>query len=100
MQAVTLPGQTGQHSWTSLRDTSSRPRLTKRHRPWEGKMKRILCAFIAIVSVAAAAKDKDKVTALPASAGGNLSGKMLAVTRHKKADFTAMTAGKATFALL
>ncbi len=40
------------------------------------------------------------MTALPASAGGNLSGKMLAVTRHKKADFTAMTAGKATFALL
>jgi len=63
-------------------------------------MKKLLCAFIALVSVAAAAKDKDKVTALPASAAAELSGKVLAVTRHKKADFTAFTAGKATFALL
>lgn len=63
-------------------------------------MKKLLCAFIALVSVAAAAKDKDKVTALPSSAAAALSGKVLAVTRHKKADFTAFTAGKATFALL
>jgi hypothetical protein len=63
-------------------------------------MKRILCALVALVSVAAAAKDKDKVTALPSGAGAALNGKVLAVTRHKKADFSAMTAGKATFALL
>lgn len=63
-------------------------------------MKKILCAMIALVSVTAAAKDKDKVMALPSGAASQLSGKMLAVTRHKKADFSAMTAGKATFALL
>jgi hypothetical protein len=63
-------------------------------------MKKMLCVFVALVSVAASAKDKDKVTALPSSAAAGLSGKVLAITRHKKADFAAMTAGKATFALL
>jgi hypothetical protein len=63
-------------------------------------MKKLLCAFIALMSLTVAAKDKDKVSALPASASSALSGKVLAVTRHKKADFTAFTAGKATFALL
>lgn len=63
-------------------------------------MKKVLCALVALVSVAAAAKDKDKVSALPSGAAAGLSGKVLAVTRHKKADFSAMTAGKATFALL
>jgi hypothetical protein len=63
-------------------------------------MKKVLCVFIALMSVAAAAKDKDKVTALGSGAAAELNGKLLAVTRHKKADFVAMTAGKATFALL
>jgi hypothetical protein len=63
-------------------------------------MKKLLCAFVALLSLTATAKDKDKVAALPASAAASLQGKVLAVTRHKKADFVAMTAGKATFALL
>jgi hypothetical protein len=44
--------------------------------------------------MAAAAREDDKVSALPAGAGAGLSGKVLAVTRHAKADFNAMTAGK------
>jgi hypothetical protein len=63
-------------------------------------MKRMLCVFFALMAVTAVAKDKDKVTALAPAAAADLSGKLLAVTRHKKADFVAMTAGKATFALL
>jgi hypothetical protein len=62
--------------------------------------KYVLCAILAIATASASAKDKDKVTALPSSAAAALSGKVLAVTRHKKADFSAMTAGKATFALI
>src|SRR5262245_24065372 len=44
---------------------------------------------------AAPGRDKDKVTALSAAAASARSGKVLAVTRHEKPSFSAMTAGKA-----
>jgi hypothetical protein len=57
----------------------------------------ILMSF-ALASTAFA-KDKDKVTALPAKVAAAISGKTIAVTRHERPSFTAMTAGKASFGL-
>ena len=59
--------------------------------------KRILLALlIAIPSLSLA---KPKMVPLPESAAAALSGKTVAVTRHDKAGFSAMTAGKAAFGL-
>jgi len=60
--------------------------------------KRILLVLLMAMPVLASAKGK--VVPLPESAGAALNGKSVVVTRHEKASFTAMTAGKATFALL
>lgn len=60
--------------------------------------KRILLALLATVPVLVSAKGK--VLPLSESAAAALNGKTVAVTRHEKANFTAMTAGKATFAIL
>jgi len=43
---------------------------------------------------------KDKMLPLPEAAAVNLQGKTLVVTRHKVPPYTAMTAGKAAFAIL
>lgn len=43
---------------------------------------------------------KDKIQPLPQAAAADLKGKTLVVTRHKIPSYTAMTAGKAGFALL
>jgi hypothetical protein len=43
---------------------------------------------------------KDKILPLPQAAAADLQGKTLVVTRHKIPPYTAMTAGKAGFALL
>jgi hypothetical protein len=60
--------------------------------------KRIL--FVMLMVIPALVSAKGKVVPLAESAGAALSGKTVVVTRHEKANFTAMTAGKATFALL
>jgi hypothetical protein len=60
--------------------------------------KRIL--FVMLMAIPALVSAKGKVVPLPESAAAALTGKTVAVTRHEKASFTAMTAGKATFALL
>ena len=60
--------------------------------------KQILLALLIAMPMMASAKDK--VVPLSESAGAALNGKSVVVTRHDKASFTAMTAGKATFALL
>ena len=62
--------------------------------------KKIMMVLLVAMSVMASAKEKDKVVPLSESAGAALKGKSVVVTRHDKASFTAMTAGKATFALL
>ena len=43
---------------------------------------------------------KDKMLPMPQAAAADLQGKTLVVTRHKIPPYTAMTAGKASFALL
>ncbi|HEY6126146.1 MAG TPA: hypothetical protein VIV63_15950 [Steroidobacteraceae bacterium] len=58
---------------------------------------RILLVILLVIPVMASAKDK--VVPLPESAVAALSGKSFVVTRHDKAGFTAMTAGKAAFGL-
>jgi hypothetical protein len=60
--------------------------------------KRILLAVLVAIPMLVSAKGK--VVPLSESAAAALNGKTVVVTRHQKASFTAMTAGKATFALL
>ncbi len=56
----------------------------------------VTALLVASVSVYA----KDKITPLTAEAAAQIQNKTFIVTRHAKPDFTAMTAGKASFALL
>jgi hypothetical protein len=60
--------------------------------------KRILLALMVAIPVLVSAKDK--ISPLSEADAAALKGKTVAVTRHEKASFTAMTAGKATFALI
>jgi hypothetical protein len=53
-----------------------------------------------MVAIPAMVSAKGKVLPLAESAAASLNGKTVAVVRHEKASFTAMTAGKATFAIL
>ena len=62
-------------------------------------MRTILCALL-LAATSTAASGKDKMLPLPESAAGELAGKTVVVTRHAKPSFVALTAGKATFALL
>lgn len=61
-------------------------------------MKKILVLIACLFASSVVAKDK--VLPLPETAIANLQGKTLVVTRHKVPPYTAMTAGKAAFALL
>lgn len=56
--------------------------------------------FVSLLLVSGAVGAKDKPMPLPEAAIPALNGKTLAVTRHAKPSFTAMTPGKAAFALV
>jgi len=60
--------------------------------------KRILLTLMVAIPVMVSAKDK--ISPLSEADATALNGKTVAVTRHERASFTAMTAGKATFALI
>src|SRR4051812_2194318 len=60
--------------------------------------KRILLVVALAIPMLASAKGK--VVPLAEGAAAALNGKTVGVTRHAKASFTAMTPGKATFALI
>jgi len=59
----------------------------------------LIIAGLALASATAFAKDKDKVTPLSPQAAAAAAGKTIAVTRHERPTFSAMTAGKASFGL-
>jgi len=64
-------------------------------------MKNLLIATaLAATAVSGAAQAKKKMIPLTEASAAALSGKTMAVTRHERAPFTAMTAGKAMFGLL
>jgi hypothetical protein len=59
-----------------------------------------LSSAILLALLASTAQAKDKALPLPESAIPNLAGKTVAVVRHARPDFVAMTAGKAAFGLV
>jgi hypothetical protein len=62
-------------------------------------MKKIATAIL-LSTLASAAAAKDKPLPLSDAIAAGLSGKTVAVVRHPRPDFTAMTAGKAMFGLI
>jgi hypothetical protein len=59
-----------------------------------------LLSVTALLAASVSVSAKDKITPLTADAAAQIQNKTFIVTRHAKPDFTAMTAGKASFALL